>query len=190
MGKDGKSKENKDLSQLGNVDQIREILFGSQARELKERFEKLEENIKNMQDEMRSKMEQTQNDFNDRMNQELETLSRKMKNMSNQQSDEFADMRDSSLKLEKRIQNSLDMLADDLHAKNDQLQKQQIENRNVLRSQIDSLHDELAAVIEKKVSELGTAKLSREDAADILMEAAMAMKGTSLNQELAIDQEL
>ena len=41
--------ENKKLSsetsELGNVDQIREILFGSQSRELNKRFEKLEINF-------------------------------------------------------------------------------------------------------------------------------------------------
>lgn len=35
-----------ETSELGNVDQIREILFGSQTRELNKRFEKLESDIK------------------------------------------------------------------------------------------------------------------------------------------------
>ncbi|MBP9491299.1 MAG: hypothetical protein KBE77_07595 [Aliarcobacter sp.] len=41
--------------ELGNVDQIREILFGSQSRELNKRFEKLEIDIKRSFDDLKSK---------------------------------------------------------------------------------------------------------------------------------------
>jgi uncharacterized membrane protein YgaE (UPF0421/DUF939 family) len=119
-----------EISQLGNVDQIREILFGSESRELKEKFKKLESSIESIQAEMRKKMQQTQNDFNARIESEIENISRKIKNITTQQQDEFADVRDSALKQEKRIQNSLDILEEELNAKNEQLYKQQVENNN------------------------------------------------------------
>jgi len=183
-----KSKEN-DLSQLGNVDQIREILFGSQSREMKEKFEKLEASIKSLQEEMRKKIEQTQNDFNIRLESELEALSRKMKNIVTQQQHEFSDVRDSALKQEKRIQNAMDIMEEELNAKREQLQKQHIESNAALRSEMDSLKDEVLKTLNDKMSEMHGVKLSRDDAADILMEAAMAMKGTQINQQLALTQE-
>lgn len=188
MQKDGKTKDN-DISQLGNVDQIREILFGSQSRELKEKFEKLENSIKSIHDEMRKKIEQTQNDFNSRMDNELETLSRKMKNITTQQQDEFADVRDSTLKQEKRLQNAMDIMEEELNAKREQLQKQHIESNTTIRNEMDSLKDEIINTLNDKISEMNGIKLSRDDAAEILMEAAMAMKGTQINQQLAIPQE-
>jgi len=186
MSKNETNKPENDIAQLGNVDQIREILFGSQSRELKEKFDKLEASIKNIHEEMRKKMEQTQNDFNSKIESEVETISRKIKNMTTQQQDEFADVRDSALKQEKRLQNSLDIVEEELNAKREQLQKQQAENTTTLRSQMDTLQDELLNVLDAKISELGLAKLSRDDAADIMMEAAMAMKGTQLNQQLSM----
>ncbi len=186
MGKETTNKAKNDIAQLGNVDQIREILFGSQSRELKEKFDKLEVSIKNIHEEMRKKMEQTQNDFNSKIESEVETISRKIKNMTTQQQDEFADVRDSALKQEKRLQNSLDIVEEELNAKREQLQKQQAENTTMLRSQMDTLQDDLLSVLDEKVSELGLAKLSRDDAADIMMEAAMAMKGTQINQQLSM----
>jgi len=186
MAKDNTNKAENDIAQLGNVDQIREILFGSQSRELKEKFDKLEASIKNIHEEMRKKMEQTQNDFNSKIESEVETISRKIKNMTTQQQDEFADVRDSALKQEKRLQNSLDIVEEELNAKREQLQKQQAENTTTLRSQMDTLQDELLSVLDDKISELGLAKLSRDDAADIMMEAAMAMKGTQINQQLSM----
>ena len=183
-----KSKEN-DLSQLGNVDLIREILFGSQSREMKEKFEKLEASIKSLHEEMRKKIEQTQNDFNIRLESELEALSRKMKNIITQQQHEFSDVRDSALKQEKRIQNAMDIMEEELNAKREQLQKQHIESNSALRSEMDSLKDEVLKTLNDKMSEMHGVKLSRDDAADILMEAAMAMKGTQINQQLALTQE-
>ena len=186
MGKENTSKPENDIAQLGNVDQIREILFGSQSRELKEKFDKLEASIKTIHEEMRKKMEQTQNDFNSRIESEVEAIGRKIKNMTTQQQDEFADVRDSSLKQEKRLQNALDIVEEELNAKREQLQKQQSDNTIALRSQMDTLKDELLSALDTKVSDLGLAKLSRDDAADIMMEAAMAMKGTQINKQLSM----
>jgi len=188
MSNENKAKDN-DLSQLGNVDQIREILFGSQSREMKEKFEKLEASIKSLHDEMRKKIEQTQNDFNIRIESELEAISRKMKNIVTQQQNEFSDVRDSALKQEKRLQNTMDIMEEELNAKREQLQKQQIESNAALRSEMDTLKDEVLKTLNDKMSEMNGVKLSRDDAADILMEAAMAMKGTQINQQLSLAQE-
>jgi len=188
MKKDNTTKTEENGTELGNVDQIREILFGSQSRDLDERFEKIESSLKSIQDEMRSKIEQNQNDFDERMNLELETISKKIKNVVSSQQDEFADIRDSALKQEKRTNSSLETLEDELNAKREQLQRQQIDMRNTIRTQMDSLQDELLTVLDKKFSEIGEVKLSRDDAAEILMEAAMAMKGTKINQQLSAAQ--
>jgi uncharacterized phage infection (PIP) family protein YhgE len=176
-----------DISELGNVDQIREILFGSQSRELQERFDKLENSINAIHEEMRKKIQQTQIDFNSKIEDELEAINRKLKNMTSQQQDEFADVRDASLKQEKRLQNALDIVEEELNAKREQLQKQQTENNITLRSQIDALQDELLRALDEKAAQLSLAKLSRDDAADIMMEAAMAMKGKQIGDQLSIE---
>lgn len=186
MSKEKTNKTENDIGQLGNVDQIREILFGSQSRELKEKFDKLENSIQSIHEEMRKKMEQTQSDFNSRIESELEAIGRKMKNITTQQQDEFADVRDASLKQEKRLQNALDIVEEELNAKREQLQKQQSQTTTSLRSQMDTLKDELLGALDTKISELGLNKLSRDDAAEIMMEAAMAMKGKQINQQLSM----
>ncbi|SFV50488.1 hypothetical protein MNB_SM-7-1101 [hydrothermal vent metagenome] len=188
MSNEKKSNEN-DLSQLGNVDQIREILFGSQSREMKEKLEQIEASIKMIQEEMRKKIDQIQNDIYRRIESEIEALSRKIKNIVTQQQDEFADIRDSALKQEKRVQNAMDILEEELNAKREQLQRQQLEINTALRNEMDTLKDELLQTLQIKMAELGNVKLSRDDAANILMEAAMAMKGTQINEQLSLTQE-
>jgi len=179
---------NNNTPQLGNVDQIREILFGSQSRELKDRFESIENSIKEMNREINATIEENQNDFNDRLTAEVETLSRKIKNIVSQQQQEVADIRDSSLKSENRLQSSLDILEEEFSAKNEQIQKQQTQNNNDLRTQMHNLKKDLVQVVNDKIAELGSEKLSRDDAANIMMEAAMGMKGTSIDQQLSLAQ--
>lgn len=186
MKKETAIQQNSDISEVGNVDQIREILFGSQEREVQERFEKLENSIDTIQEQMRKKIEQTQIDFNSKIKNEIESINRKIKNITSQQQDGFADVRDSALKQEKRIQNALEIAKDELTVKYEQLQKQQAQNTTNLRSETESLRDELFNVLNAKVAELGKNKLSRDDAAAIMMEAAMLIKGTQINQKLSL----
>ena len=93
--------ENKKLSsetsELGNVDQIREILFGSQSRELNKRFEKLEIDIKRSFDDLKSKIEFSQKEFNQKLENEVELISKRIKNLTTVQQDEFADIKDNNL---------------------------------------------------------------------------------------------
>ena len=186
MKKDKKRNNENDISQIGNVDQIREILFGSQSRELKDKFEQIEQTMNSLHNDMQKKMQQNQDDFNHRLTNELETISRKIKNITTQQQQEFADVRDSALKQDVRIQTSLEILEEELNAKNDQLKQQQVQDSNTLRNQMQTLQNEMVQTLNSKIAELGYDKLSRDDAANILMEAAMAMKGTSIDQQLSL----
>jgi hypothetical protein len=180
------NKKNNDISQLGNVDQIREILFGSQSREMQEKFKKVESSLESIQTEMRKKLDQMQNEFNAKLQNEVEGIARKIKNVTTQQQDEFADLRDSALKQEKRTQNALDILEEELSAKNDQLAKQLSQTNNDLRHQMDMLRDEMVRTLNEKIASLGETKLSRDDAAEIFMDAAMQMQGKKINQQLGI----
>ena len=186
MNEENVASSSKETPELGNVERIREILFGSQSRELKEKFETIENTIETMNREIVQKIEQNQHEFNDRLATEVETLTRKIKNIASQQQQEFSDIRDISLKTENRLQSSLDILEEEFSAKNDQLQKQQTQYNNDLRTQMHDLKKDLVAVVNDKIAEIGSEKLSRDDAANIMMEAAMGMKGMSIDKQLSL----
>ena len=182
--KDNIQKNHSDIGQLGNVDQIREILFGSQTRELNKRFEKLESDFKRSFDELKNKIDQNQKDINLRIDNEFELVSKKVKNITTQLQEEVSDIRDNELKQEKRIQNTIDILSDELSVKHDQLYKEQLENRNSLQEEMNNLKKELFAMMDSKLLKLGESKLSRDDAAEIMMETAMRLKGNKLETQI------
>jgi hypothetical protein len=182
-----KTDTHSDISQIGNVDQIREILFGSQTRELNQRFDMIEKEIHSLKDEVYAKIQQNHNDFNAYVEGEFEAISKKIKSISSQQQMEFNDIRDISTKQEKRLQSSIDIVEEELNTKREQLQKSQLENRDMLRLEMKTLKDELLKALGERTTQLQDEKLSRDDAADIMMEVAIKMKGTQLEQITQID---
>jgi len=186
----GKSKDKNiiddqgNLSKVGNVEHIKEILFGSQERELNLRFERLEREIKSMHDELSKRLEQNQKDLNSRINHEFETISTKIKSITIRQQDELEDVRDSASKQEKRIQNSLEIISEEFNTKNEQLKSIQKDNKESLSLDIKNIKDELFSILQERISDLDEDKLDKADIANILVEAAMRIKGTRLEQQL------
>ncbi|MCK9491472.1 MAG: hypothetical protein M0Q24_05230 [Sulfurimonas sp.] len=173
-----------DLSKMGNVEHIKEILFGSQERELNLRFERLEREMKSMHEELSKRLDQNQRDLNSRINHEFETLSTKIKSIIIKQQDELEDVRDSASKQEKRIQNSLDIISEEFNTKNEQLRSIQQDNKDSLGLDIKNIKDELFFTLQERLSDLDEDKLDKADIANILIEAAMRIKGTRLEQQL------
>jgi len=145
----------------GNVDQIREILFGSQTREVNQRFEKLESDMKRSFDELKSKIEQNQKDLKD----------------------ELCEIKENALKQEKRLQRNIDLLNEELNTKHEQLYKEQLDNKNSLTENMNLLKLEILEILELKLSQMNDIKLSRDDAASIMIEAANKIKGNIVEKE-------
>lgn len=78
----------------------------------------------------------------------------------------------------------MDILNDELSAKHEQLYKEQLENRNNLQEEMNNLKNELFDIMEIKLQELSDLKLSRDDAAEIMMETAMRLKGNQLEKQI------
>ena len=178
MSKNNTTKSINEIDKSDNVDQIREILFGSQEREMYEKFEKFQNDTQRIQKEILSKIEQNQKDLNEKVKNEVKTLSKRIKNVSAQQQEDFADIKKSEIKQEKRIQNSIDILNEEFQVKNDQLYKSQIKYRNSLKSDINSLRKELFTVIDSKLKNIKDSKISKGDVAQMMIEMAINLKGT------------
>lgn len=182
-------KVSNDSGELGNVDQIREILFGSQSRELNKRFEKLEVDIKRSFDDLKSKIEFSQKEFNQKLENEVELISKRIKNLTTTQQDELADIKESGLKQEKRVQHSIDLLNEEIGVKLEQLTKDQNDSKKAMSEELNFLKLEVFEFIEDKLAQMNNIKLSRDDAAEIMMEAALRIKGDNIQTQLNLIEE-
>ncbi len=182
-------KVSNDSGELGNVDEIREILFGSQSREWNKRFEKLEVDIKRSFDDLKSKIEFSQKEFNQKLENEVELISKRIKNLTTTQQDELADIKESGLKQEKRVQHSIDLLNEEIGVKLEQLTKDQNDSKKAMSEELNFLKLEVFEFIEDKLAQMNNIKLSRDDAAEIMMEAALRIKGDNIQTQLNLIEE-
>lgn len=95
---------------LGNIDQIRDILFGPQIRELASRFEQLERTLINQHQELRTRIDDVRQTVTADLRSDLEALDKKLRNSLVKDEEEKQDIRQQIDTLNKR----LGMVADDL----------------------------------------------------------------------------
>jgi hypothetical protein len=163
------------LAGSGNVDKIRDILFGSQMRDYEKRFGRLEERmlkeVSNLKDELKKGFDSLET----YVKKQLEILSDRQKM---EQDDRTAaiqevsrDLKETATGMEKKISNTEDQLnkrARDLH---DQILMQS----KTLSEEVQKKHDAITSALERETRELQNDKVDRSSLGELLMEMALRL---------------
>lgn len=160
----------------GNVDKIREILFGGQMRDYEGRFADLEKRLSQRIDRMEAELEKRIERLNTYAKREVDKLSERLKA---ERKDRLADgksgardLKDLSQQVESwfgEVEDRLDVESKDLrNALHDQSEE--------LAALIAETRDHLNAALSSETRALDDAKLAREDLAGLLSEVAMRLK--------------
>lgn len=159
----------------GNIDKIRDILFGNNIRDYDKRFVQLEEKIAADMDEMRQESR--------RMFEQLETFIRgEIQSLIEQLRTEQTDRTDSDLGLEKELEKLARRVSKDEEANAASLR----DARQALLDQGKALHEEILAAtrsttdtIKREVQDLRFMKTDRSALAAALTDVAMRIGGES-----------
>jgi hypothetical protein len=175
----------------GNVDQIRDIIFGTQIRDYDNRFTKIESDISKVQQEMRSGMEQLKTSFSVELKAAVETLDKKLKSLILNTQEETTDLRSSVDRLNRKFTASIQTLDETLEGQTNSIREELSESKNKLQEDITALRDLMLEELERHFSDLRENKVSRDDMAETLFALGMRMKGTELIPKLqeAVDQK-
>ncbi|MDH3337765.1 MAG: hypothetical protein OEM76_08070 [Gammaproteobacteria bacterium] len=160
----------------GNVDKIREILFGGQMRDYEGRFADLEKRLSQRIDRMDTEFEKRIERLNTYAKREVDRLGERLKA---ERTDRLADAKSGSRELkdltqqveawfgevEDRIEVESKELRDSLHEKNEEL-----------AALITETRDHLNAALSNETRELADTMLAREDLAGLLSEVALRLK--------------
>ncbi len=181
-----------DLAGGGNIDKIREILFGSQMRDYEKRFSRLEDRLlkecANLKDETRKRLD-TLEHF---MQQEVESLTERMR-VGQEAGIEAAReiTREANQELAQELRNTVKSLDRRVSHLDDQSTKNQREIRQQLLEQSKNLGDdiqqkylEILSMLEQEALELRTDKTDRATLAALFTEMAMR-----LNHEFTLPSE-
>jgi DNA repair exonuclease SbcCD ATPase subunit len=159
----------------GSLDKVREILFGSQARDYEKRFTRLEERLikesADLKDEMRSRMESLET----YIKKEIEAVSDQLKSEHNDRKEANNELARELKDLTKAFDKKTGQM-DDLMTKNQrELREQILDQSKKLSDEIRQKHEDLLEALERESSELRFEKTDRQALAAMFTELAMRL---------------
>ncbi len=183
-GKQGKKTENTNKSaeedavdRLGNIDQIRDIIFGPQLREYNRRFERIETNLSSLQEDVRSRIEETKNTLSAALRTAVESLEKKIRSLNANAQEEWGNLRQQLEHIDRKFSNSLETLSGEVEANTKSLREDLSQTRSKLQDDIRILKTQIYEELDRRLSLLGDVKVSRDDMAEILVELGMRLRG-------------
>jgi DNA anti-recombination protein RmuC len=169
---------------LGNIDQIRDIIFGTQIREYDNQLSKLEKHISLLQQEMRSQNEQLKLSFSTELKAAVENLEKKLKSISVTNQEEAADFRQQIDRLNRKFSSSIQSLDEELDKQTASIRDDFFQTKDKLQEDITALRDLVLEELDRRFSNLKQDKVSKDDIAETLFALGMRLKGTEFIPEL------
>ncbi|MEM1171885.1 MAG: hypothetical protein AAGJ08_23080 [Cyanobacteria bacterium P01_H01_bin.35] len=180
---------------LGNIDKIRDIIFGSKLREYENRFDKLESEVSLVKQEIKNQIEQVKNSFSTELQATVDSMDQKIRsiNLSLQNNQEdIGETKEQIERVNRKITTTKEALDKIIDNQTISLQDKLSKTREKLENDVSSLKTQIFEQLEKQFSLLQDGKVSRDDLAEIMFEVGMRMKRTELMTELkeAVDKNI
>ncbi len=177
---------------LGNIDQIRDIIFGAQLREYDNRFDKIDSDLSMMQQDMQSRIEQVKTVLSAEMKVAVDSLEKKVKSLTSNTQEESADLRQQVDRVNRKFSSSMEALDEAIDNQTSSLRDELSKTRDRLSEETRTLKTQVFEELDRRFSMLRDVKVSRDDMAEILFELGMRLKGTEFVPELkgAADNKL
>lgn len=170
---------------LGNIDQIRHLLFGNKIKEYEQLFEsndsrldKLESELANFQTEMRDRLTQLQESLSSEIRSGLDSLEKKLKYLSLTTHEETSKLQQSLESTNKKIVQGVESLDKKVNYQANFLRNELSQTREKLEGEFQLLKQQFFAEMEKGMTDLKEGKVSRRDLAEVLFELCLKIKGT------------
>ncbi len=166
-----------EMADAGNMDKIRDILFGNQARDYEKRFSKMESRVAQEASELKQELLKRLDSLESYVKQEIKDLNQRIRNESDDRADAeksiHHEMESNFDKLSKKIV----LEEENLAKKSTELREQILEQSKTLSDEIISKHDQAANSLRQSAQELDDAKVNRSDLSGFFLETAMRLSG-------------
>lgn len=163
------------LNEAGNIDKIRDILFGVQMRDYEKRFSRLEERLlkesADMRDETRKRFDALETFVKSEFEAMTERLQSEQRTRDESVQSLTRELQDTGKTLERKLAQF------DEHTTRAQrdLRQQILDQSKNLSDEIRHKYEELSALLEREVAELGDVKTDRASLASLFTEVALRL---------------
>jgi hypothetical protein len=176
---------------LGNIDQIRDIIFGAQIREYDARLDQMRSDMSKHQQEVTDRLDHLKVSLTSEIKLAVESLDKKLKTFHTNHSEEETDLRQQVERVNRRLSSSVEGLDEALEEKTKAIKEELTEARDRYQGEILALRDMILSEIEEQSKQLQAGKVSRFDMAEALFEMGLRMQGSEMIPALhnVVDQQ-
>lgn len=177
---------------LGNLNQIRDLLFGEQLQEYDRRFAELESNVNALQQQMQQQIEQLHESLTAELRSTKDALEKKLKYISAAADEEIDGLREQLENSNQKFNHHITSIDRNMRTQTGAVREELTNTKSHLESEIQQLQQNFLNELQQHYQDLADAKLSREDMSEILFDLCMRLKSdeTQENQAGSNNQEL
>lgn len=169
---------------LGNIDQIRDIIFGAHLREYNSRLDKAEADIAAMQQDVRDRLTDIKSTFTLELRTAVESIDKRLRNIASAAQEETADLRQQFDRISRKFTNNFEILDEAIETQRVALRDELSQTRDSLQNDSRELRSLVLEELDRHFSILRDDKLSKDDMAELLFELGMRLKGSEFVPEL------
>lgn len=169
---------------LGNIDQIRDIIFGAHLREFTSRLDKSEADVAAIQQEVSDRLSELKSVLAIELRAAVESIDKRLKTISASTQEEAADLRQQFDRINRKFTNSIETLDETVEAQRIALRDELAQTRDNLQSDTRELRSLVLEELDRHFSILREDKISKDDMAELLFELGMRLKGSEFVPEL------
>ncbi len=164
-----------DTANMGNLNRVRDILFGAEMREYEKKFSRLEERLLKVSIELKDEIRKSLDSLENYVKKEVESLLEQVKTEQSERTsatdDLTRELRDTNKSLEKKLHQ-----VDEMATKNHRdLRQQLLDQSKSLTDEIRQKSTEFAGKLDQSVQELRAAKTDRYALASLFTEVALQL---------------
>ncbi len=167
-----------------NVDQIRDLIFGTQIKDFEEKFRQQEQMIKRMEEKMTTTFLESYHKLQKETERALEALERKLDNLSASSHREKVKLRELLTTTDEVLRGQINDNKDECITKLKVLKENVADENQKTIESMRLMRQEIKELLAVKLTALSDEKLSRDAMAQMLLDVVMKMQGTDVNSVL------
>lgn len=162
-------------SETGNVDKIREILFGGNMRDYDKRFSRLEERLAKESSDLRSETKRLFDSLETFVKKEFEALSNRLESEQKLRHESVQDVSQELRYTAKALDAKLAQFDTQTTQAQRELREQLLDQSKSLSEEIRRKHDDVSSVLDRQVKELNHEKTDRASLSALFTEVALRL---------------
>lgn len=170
-----KSSAGNELTEVGNMDKIRDILFGNQAKDYEKRFATMEKRLGQEAGELKEELLKRIDALETYTKQEIKDINARIKNESNERVDSHKMIQDELKQGVESLNKKIVTGEENLAIKSTELRDQILSQSKQLSEEILSRYDNASKNMKLTAQELDDAKVNRSDLSGFFLELAMRL---------------